>query len=69
MSNEPAGNQQSHSQQNRDNGKPIPSGPPKRQQKADSKDDTSNLASHDIEAAEDEQSTNDRRSQITCWQG
>lgn len=68
MDDKPTGNQQPHSKQNGDNRQPIPPRPPKREQKANPQDDTSNLAGDNIEPRENQQRPDNRRSQVSSRQ-
>lgn len=68
MDDKPTGHQQPHSQQDSDNGQPVPPSPPQRKQKANPQDDTSNLAGDNIEPRENQQRPDNRRSQVPSRQ-
>ncbi|KAL9621337.1 MAG: hypothetical protein Q9160_004228 [Pyrenula sp. 1 TL-2023] len=68
MLNEPASDKQRDRKQDRHDRQPILSSPPKSKQEAHAQDQASNLASHNVEATEDEQSPNQRRPQISSRQ-
>lgn len=65
MRDEPTCHEQSDRQKYGDDGEPVLSRPPEREQEADAKDNTSHFTSNDIEAGKNQQSANDRRSQIS----
>ena len=66
MRNEPAGNEQCDGQDDREYRQPVFAAPPQGEQEADCKNDASNLARHNIEAAKYEQGADERRTQVAC---
>lgn len=69
MNNKPTRDQQPHRKQYRDDRQPIPPSPPEREQKANSQDDTSNLARDNVKPREDQQRADNRRAQIAGGEG
>lgn len=69
MRDEPASNQQPNGQQHRNDGQPIPTRPPKCQQKAHAENDTRDFTRGDVEPGEDQQRPDNRRPQVSRRQG
>ena len=65
VGNKPARHEQTNSEQDSTNCKPVPTGPPEREQKADTKDNTGNLARNDVETTEYKQCADKGRPKIT----
>lgn len=69
MFDEPARHQQTHGKEHRHNREPVPPSPPQCEQEADSQYNASNLAGNDVEATEDEESTDEGGAKVACWEG
>lgn len=68
MFDKPTSHKQPNSQENSHNCKPVPSCPPQSKQKAYAQHYARNLACDNIEPAKYKERTDERRSEITCWQ-
>lgn len=64
MRNKPTSHQQPNRKQHSNDGQPVPPRPPEREQKANTQDDTSDLARDDIETGKDQQRTDNRRTEV-----
>lgn len=64
MRNKPTSHQQANRKQNRNNGQPIPPRPPEREQKTNAQHNTSDLARDNIETSENQQRTDNRRTEV-----
>lgn len=67
MDDKPASDKKPHSQENGQDGQPISLAPPKSQEETDTKNHTGDLAGDNVEAAEDQERADQRRTEIASW--
>lgn len=64
MDDEPACNDKTHGEEDGQDRQPISLAPPEREQKADAQDHTGDFAGDNVEAAEDEQGSDEGGAQV-----
>lgn len=69
MNNEPAGNEQTDSEQDGQNGQPVAFAPPQREEEAHGEHDTGNFGSNNVESAKGEEGADERRAKVAGREG
>lgn len=68
VGDEPAGDEEADSEENGEDGKPVLLAPPKGKEEANGEDETSDLTSDDVKAAEGQQGADERGAQVAGGQ-